>query len=185
MIDLPASAPPTESTARDARLGFSDHGRYPPPREQSLMATMTDIPEEPKKIRARIQRYEKKLQEEKRSFGRYTDGASMRYFPGPLCLLMGDLDCAMASFDWFAKEFPDDTDEPGHVLTWALALYRSGAERKPLSSSAKPCSATATCSRSYSRRTPMISTSARMMNSKPCISMTSRKSSSDSGPTRR
>jgi hypothetical protein len=68
---------------------------------------MTDIPEDPKRIRARIRRYERKLEEERREFGCYHDGAGKRYFIGPLYLLMGDLARAVRSFQWFdqvAKE---------------------------------------------------------------------------------
>jgi hypothetical protein len=43
---------------------------------------MTDIPGDPKKIRARIRRYERRLEEERREFGCCHDGAGKRYFIG-------------------------------------------------------------------------------------------------------
>jgi hypothetical protein len=39
-------------------------------------------------------------------------------------MLMGDVDGALASFDWYEKAYPDDGGEPYQYLTWALALFR-------------------------------------------------------------
>ena len=89
------------------------------------MRSMTDIRADPKSIRARIRRYERKLQQERRELGCYHDGAGKRYFIGPLYLLMGDLAGAVRSFQWFDQEFPDDSDDPGQYLCWTLALYRA------------------------------------------------------------
>ena len=90
------------------------------------MSSMYDIPKTPQEIRERIRRYERKLRKEKEESGMIHDGAGKRYFLGPLYLLLDDLDGALESFRWFEKEFPDDGGEPGHRLSWALALYRSG-----------------------------------------------------------
>jgi tetratricopeptide (TPR) repeat protein len=87
---------------------------------------MLEFPKEPKKIRARIRRYERKLRKEYEATGFYGDGYGKRYLLGPLYLLMGDLEGALKSFEWFAQTFPDDTGEPIQNLCWALALYRSG-----------------------------------------------------------
>jgi hypothetical protein len=87
---------------------------------------MYEIPQEPKKIRERIKRYERKLREERRKYGDIGDGSGKRYLLGPLYLLMDDLDGALESFRWFEEEFSDDSGEPGHHLCWTLALYRSG-----------------------------------------------------------
>ena len=45
-------------------------------------------------------------------------------------LLKGDLDGALKSFKWFEKECKDDIGEPGHLLCWTLALYKSGDIKK-------------------------------------------------------
>jgi hypothetical protein len=49
---------------------------------------------------------------------------------GPLYLLMADTEGALRSFIWFEQTFPDDSDDPLHVLCWTLALYRSGERNK-------------------------------------------------------
>ena len=80
------------------------------------------------KIRSRLRSYERKLQKEKREHGFYRDGAGKRYQIGAHYLLLGDDEGALAAFQWFEKEFSDDAGEPGHLLCWSLALYRSGNE---------------------------------------------------------
>ncbi len=80
------------------------------------------------KIRARLRSYERKLQQERHEYGFYRDGAGKRYHIGPLYMLLGDNEAALAAFQWFEKEFPDDSGEPAHCLCWSLALYRAGNE---------------------------------------------------------
>ena len=80
------------------------------------------------KIRARLRSYERKLHKEKKEHGFYDDGAGKRYQIGPLYMLLGDNEGALAAFQWFEKEFPDDVGEPGHRLCSSLALYRAGDE---------------------------------------------------------
>ena len=76
-------------------------------------------------MRERIRRYERALQRElDTGYGR--DGYGKRYLLGPLYMLLGDVDGALASFDWFVGAYPDDAGEPYQYLTWALALYRGG-----------------------------------------------------------
>lgn len=87
---------------------------------------MYELPKEPRKIRERIRRYQRKLREEKAKYGMIHDGAGKRYLLGPLFLLLDDLDNAIGCFRCFEAEFPDDCGEPGHHLCWALALYRCG-----------------------------------------------------------
>jgi hypothetical protein len=81
---------------------------------------------EEQKIRSRLRSYERKLQQEKKKFGYYDDGAGKRYQVGPHYMLLGDNDGALAAFRWFEKEFPDDVGVPDHFLCWSLALHRAG-----------------------------------------------------------
>jgi hypothetical protein len=87
---------------------------------------MSQFPKEPKKIRARIARYERELRKERDKFGGIHDGYGKRYLLGPLYLLMGDVEGAVRSYGCFEETFPDDIGEPVHFLCWSLALYRSG-----------------------------------------------------------
>jgi tetratricopeptide (TPR) repeat protein len=87
---------------------------------------MYDFPQDPKKIRARIRRYERALRQEQECYGFINDGAGKRYLLGPLYLLMGDTAGALRSLAWFAQTFPDDCGDPLQYLCWTLALYRAG-----------------------------------------------------------
>jgi hypothetical protein len=87
---------------------------------------MYDFPQDPKKIRGRIRRYERALQREKECYGFINDGAGKRYLLGPLYLLMGDTAGALRSLTWFTQTFPDDSGDPLQSLCWTLALYRAG-----------------------------------------------------------
>jgi hypothetical protein len=85
-----------------------------------------EFPQDPKKIRARIRRYERSLRQEQERYGHIGDGYGRRYLLGPLYLLMGDTEGALQSYAWFDQTFPDDSDDPLHLLCWTLVLYRVG-----------------------------------------------------------
>jgi hypothetical protein len=86
---------------------------------------MNDLPSNRKKIRARIRRYERSLEQERQKLGQYRDATGKRYYLGALYLLMDDLEGAQRSFAWFEREFPGDEGDPGQSLCWALALLRA------------------------------------------------------------
>ena len=93
---------------------------------------MADLfPTDSKRIRERIRRYERALKRELDA-GYRRDGYGKRYLLGPLYMLLGDVDGALASFDWYVDAYPDDSGEPYHYLTWALALFRSGRRQEAL-----------------------------------------------------
>jgi len=83
---------------------------------------------EQQRIRSRLRSYERKLQKEKKEHGFYRDGAGKRYQIGPHYMLLDDNDGALAAFQWFEREFPDDVGVPDHFLCWSLALHRAGNE---------------------------------------------------------
>jgi len=83
---------------------------------------------EQQKLRSRLRSYERKLRKEKEKYGWYDDGAGKRYQIGPHYMLLDDNEGALAAFQWFEREFPDDVGVPDHFLCWSLALYRAGNE---------------------------------------------------------
>ncbi len=88
------------------------------------------VPKDAKKIKERIRRYERALEQEKRRLGNYHDGSGKRFLLGPLYMILGDLEGALRSFAWFEAAFPDGTDEAPQLLCWSLALHRAGQEMK-------------------------------------------------------
>ncbi|MFH1634954.1 MAG: hypothetical protein ABIG63_13245 [Chloroflexota bacterium] len=91
---------------------------------------MYQFPKTTVKIKERIKRYERELQKEEKKFGFISDGYGKRYLLGPLYVLMGDIEGAIKSYNWFEGEFSDDIGEPFHSLCWVFALYRSGDKTK-------------------------------------------------------
>jgi hypothetical protein len=81
---------------------------------------MADLfPTDPNRIRERICRYERALKRELE----VGYGYGKRYLLGPLYMLMGDVEGALASFDWYEDSYPGDGGNPYQYLTWALALF--------------------------------------------------------------
>ena len=78
------------------------------------------IPADIKKIRARISRYERNWKKPD-----FDDGSGSRFLIGPLYLLLGDTEGALAHYKWYAKKFETYSFEPFHALGWALAMYRA------------------------------------------------------------
>ena len=75
---------------------------------------------DPRKVRARIRRYESKLKSR-----HYRDGGGTRFLIGALYLLLDDTENALAHYRWFDKKFPDSMDEPFHALGRVLAMLRA------------------------------------------------------------
>ena len=88
------------------------------------------VPKDAKRIKERIRRYERALEQEKRRFGNYRDGSGKRFLLGPLYMILGDLEDALESFAWFEAAFPDSADEAPQILCWSLALHRAGQDMK-------------------------------------------------------
>ncbi len=85
------------------------------------------FPKDPKKLKAKLRRYERELRKEQAKHGGFlNDGGGKRYMLGAMYLLLGDTTGAITSFNWFEATFPDDSGEPGFFLCWTLALYRAG-----------------------------------------------------------
>jgi hypothetical protein len=68
------------------------------------------VPKDAKKIKERIRRYERALEQEKRRLGNHRDGSGKRFLLGPLYMILGDLEGALKSFAWFEATFPDGAD---------------------------------------------------------------------------
>ena len=66
---------------------------------------MSPFPNNPRKIKERIKRYEDDLHKEFKKFRYISDGSGKRYMIGPMYLLLGDVSGAIKSFEWFEKNF--------------------------------------------------------------------------------
>lgn len=91
---------------------------------------MISIPKTEKGIRSKITRIKSSLRKEKKYYGFIRDGGGKRYLLGPLYLMLGDINGAIESFEWFDKEFSDDSGDPFQYLCWSLAYYQAGQLEK-------------------------------------------------------
>jgi len=106
---------------------------------------MADLfPTDPKRIRERIRRYERALKRELEA-GYGGDGYGKRFLLGPLYMLMGDVDGALASFDWYEGAYPDDTVGPRSFGAPSRGRKDSALCRHPSGIEKRTTRAKATC----------------------------------------
>ncbi len=86
------------------------------------------IPQDQKKLRSLVKRYERELKNEQKTKGSINDSSGKRYLIGPYYMILGSLEEALNAFQWFQDNFEDDYGEPFHQLCWALALFYAGEE---------------------------------------------------------
>lgn len=87
---------------------------------------MFSFPATEQKIKARISSYRSALNAEKKCFGVISDGAGKRYLLFNLYFVLNDLKKSALYFDWYKREFPEDSGEPIQKLCWAVSLHRMG-----------------------------------------------------------
>ncbi len=85
---------------------------------------MFGFPDTEKKLKLMISRYRSELNKEKKDHGKIDDGIGRRYVLFWLYFALNDLDKSREYFEWYKKEFTDDTGEPIQKLCWALSLHR-------------------------------------------------------------
>jgi len=88
-----------------------------------------------KSLQTKIQRIKKALADDKkRGGGQYDDGRGLRYLPPELYLKMQDYSGSLRYFNWFHKNFPDDSGFPDFLFEWTITLFYCGkikeAEKK-------------------------------------------------------
>jgi hypothetical protein len=85
---------------------------------------MFEFPDTDKKLKAMISRYKSALNKEKKTYGNIDDGSGKRYVLFWLYFVLDDLEKSREYFEWYKKEFSDDTGDPIQKLCWALSLHR-------------------------------------------------------------
>lgn len=84
-------------------------------------------PKELKKIKSKINRYEKNF---KRAQPFFDDGGGTRFLLGPLYLVVDDIEGAVKHYKWFARKYSDSIDEPMHTLCRAITFFRNGKTKE-------------------------------------------------------
>ena len=88
-----------------------------------------------KSVRTKIDKIKKALSADKRQWGgQHHDGRGLRYLPPEQYLKLQDYSGALKYFNWFYKNFPDDSGYPDFLFEWTITLFYCGklkdAEKK-------------------------------------------------------
>lgn len=77
-----------------------------------------------KSIQTKIQRIKKALADDKKRWGgQYNDSRGLRYLPPEQYLKLQDYSGAQRYFNWFHKNFPDDSGYPDFLFEWTITLF--------------------------------------------------------------
>lgn len=91
---------------------------------------MFTIPDTEKKLKSRISSYKSAMNKELKVHGHINDGGGKRYILFCLYFVLNDLNKSNEYFEWYKKEFPDDSGEPIQKLCWTLSLHRMNKDKE-------------------------------------------------------
>lgn len=78
------------------------------------------------RIKNKISKIKKGLAADKKHWGGYYhDGGGLRYMPPELYLKMQDYSGSLRYFNWFNKNFPEDSGFPTFLFEWAITLFKT------------------------------------------------------------
>ena len=64
--------------------------------------------------------------DKKRWGGQYHDGQGLRYYPPQLYIELNDYKGGLRYFNWFNKNFSDDSGYPDFLFEWTIILFKTG-----------------------------------------------------------
>ena len=87
------------------------------------------------RIKLKIDKYKKALAIDKKQWGgNYHDGQGIRYIIPELYIQIKDYNSGLKYFNWFKKNFPDDSCYPIFLFEWTFVLFKNNklneAEKK-------------------------------------------------------
>lgn len=89
-------------------------------------------PKQKERIQLKIAKIKKELAADKKRWGGYYDDSrGLRYLPPELYLKIQDYSGALRYFNWFHKNFPDDSGYPVFLFEWAITRFKKGRKCKP------------------------------------------------------
>ena len=94
-------------------------------------------PKQEERIRIKIDKIKKALVADKKTWGgQYRDGRGYRYLQPALYLQLKDYKGAQKYFNWFSKNFEEDSGFPIFLFEWTITLFKNKklmeAEKKAL-----------------------------------------------------
>lgn len=83
-------------------------------------------PKQQERIKTKIKRIKAALAADKKYWGGfYHDGQGLRYIPPQLYLQIEDYTGALRYFNWFQKNFSDDSCYPDFLFEWTIILFKT------------------------------------------------------------
>ena len=77
------------------------------------------------RIQNKIKKIKRELAADKKQWGGFhRDSRGIRYLPPALYLKINDYSGALRYFNWFHKNFPDDSGFPIFLFEWIIALFK-------------------------------------------------------------
>ena len=103
------------------------------PKNEQHFAIMT--PKQQERIKNKIKKIKAALAADKKRWGgQHHDGQGLRYCPPELYIKLNDFTGGLRYFNWFNKNFPDDSGFPDFLFEWTIILFKTGrlkeAEKK-------------------------------------------------------
>ena len=92
-------------------------------------------PKQQERIKNKIKKIKAALAADKKYWGgQHHDGHGLRYIPPQLYIELKNYTGGLRYFNWFNKNFPDDSGYPNFLFEWTIILFKTGrlkkAERK-------------------------------------------------------
>ena len=82
-------------------------------------------PKQTDRTQNKIAKIKRALAADKRLWGCYDDSRGLRYLSPALYLKLKDYKGAMRYFNWFQKNFSDDSGYPSFLLEWTITLFKN------------------------------------------------------------
>lgn len=88
-------------------------------------------PKQQERIKNKIKKIKAALTADKRYWGgQYHDGQGLRYIPPQLYIELNDFTAGLRYFNWFNKNFPDDSGYPDFLFEWTIVLFKTNRLRE-------------------------------------------------------
>ena len=92
-------------------------------------------PKQVERVKNKIKKIKAALSADKKHWGGfYHDGQGLRYIPPQLYIQIDDFTGGLRYFNWFNKNFSDDSCYPDFLFEWTIILFKTGrlkeAEKK-------------------------------------------------------
>jgi hypothetical protein len=81
------------------------------------------------RIKSKIKKIKAALAADKKYWGgQYHDGRGLRYIPPQYYIELNDFTGGFRYFNWFNKNFPDDSCYPNFLFEWTIMLFKTGRQ---------------------------------------------------------